>query len=226
MLRGLLDEARDGLLVLDEHGAVVEANRTAARLLGHDAPRLVGKPLAAVVALDDRRRFRREIGRLGGGEGVVLDLRLLHGDTACSVLLRVLPVTVPRRIAVVVSPDRPLPPEPPRMRASERLQSFVLRFPYAVVAFTHDLRVAFANGHARTLLGEAAVRAGAQFGEGAPPELRPFASRLAQLPVSLRPTDLEWPTDASSGSAVSRRRRTSRPSCSSRTSATATSRSA
>jgi signal transduction histidine kinase len=191
VLRGLLDEAPDGLLVLDEHGAILEANHAAARLLGHDAARLAGKPLAAVVALDDRRRFRRELGRLGGGEQVVFDVRLLHGDAACTVSLRALPVTVPRRVAAVISPERPLPPPPERPRSSERLQYFVLRFPYAVLAFHPDLRIAFANGEARTLLGAAAVRTGAVFGDGAPPELRRFASRLASFPVPLRSTDVE-----------------------------------
>jgi signal transduction histidine kinase len=192
VLRGLLDEARDGLLVLDEHGAILEANHAAARLLGHDATRLVGKPLAAVVSLDDRRRFRRELGRLGAGEQVVFDVRLLHGDAACTVSLRALPVTVPRRVAAVVSPERLLLPEPERPRSSERLQYFVLRFPYAVVAFRRpDLRIAFANGEARALLGDAAVRTGAVFGDGAPPELRQVATRLATFPVPLRSTDVE-----------------------------------
>jgi PAS domain S-box-containing protein len=191
VLRGLLDEARDGLLVLDEHGSILEANKAAGRLFAHDSARLVGKPLAAVVTLADRKSFRRELGRLGSGEQVTLEVRLLNGGMPCTVSLHALPATVPRRIAVSVSPDKPLRPEPPRPRSSERLQFFVLRFPYAVVAFRRDLRIAFANGHARALLGNAAVRTGAVFGERVPPELRALAVRLAQLPAPLRPTDLE-----------------------------------
>ena len=190
MLRGLLDEAQDGLLVLDEHGAILEANVAAARLVGHDASRLVGKPLAAVVALEDRRRFRSELGRLGSSEPASFEVRLLHGDRQCVVSLRTLPATVPRRVAVAISPDRPLPPLPVRTHSSERLQSFVMRFPYAVVAFRRDLRIAFANGHARTLLGGDAVRNGVVFAETAPPELRPFVSRLARLPAPLRPMEV------------------------------------
>ena len=175
--------------MLDEHGAILEANAAAATLVGHDRARLVGKPLAAVVALDDRPRFRRELGRLGSGEQVVLELRLLHGDEPCSVSLRALQ-TVPRRVAVALSPDRPIVPRPPRPQAAERLEFFVLRFPYAVVALHRDLRVAFANGHARALLGADAVRTGAVFGQSVAPELRAFANRLLQLPAPLRPTEL------------------------------------
>lgn len=191
MLRGLLDEAQEGLLALDEHGAILEANSAAVRLLGHDPSRLVGKPLAAVVSLDDRRRFRSELRRLDPNEPASFEVRLLHGDRQCVVSLRRLPATVPRRIVVALSPDEPLPPVPVQPRTSERLQSFVLRFPYAVVAFRPDLRIAFANGHARALLGNEAVRNGAVFAETAPPELRPFASRLARLPAPLRPMEVE-----------------------------------
>jgi signal transduction histidine kinase len=191
VLRGLLDESRDGLLLLDEHGAIVEANAAAATMLGHERSGLVGKPLAAMVGLDDRRRFRRELGRLGAGEPVVLELRLLHGDESCGISLHALTATVPRRVAVAISLERPRPPAPPRPRASERLQSFVLRFPYPVIAFRRDLRVAFANGHARTLFGRDAVQPGTVFGESVPPELRAFATRLVQLPAPLRPTELQ-----------------------------------
>jgi PAS domain S-box-containing protein len=184
VLRGLLDEAGDALLVLDEHGAILEANRAAARLIGHDAAPLVGEPLTALVPADDRRRIQRELRLLGDGEQIVFDVRLLQGEAACTVSLRALPATEPRRIAAIVSPKRP-------PRTSERLQSFVLRFPYAVVAFGPDLRIAFANGEAQALLGDTAVRTGAVFGEGAPSELQPFASGLAQFPEPLRPTDLE-----------------------------------
>lgn len=191
VLRGLLDEAGEALLVLDEHGVIVEANRAAARLLGRDAARLVSEPLTTAVSAGDRRRIGRELGRLGAGEQVVFDLRLLQGDVACTVSLRALPVTAPRRIAAVISPERHLPAAPGRPRSWERLQSFVLRFPYAVVAFGPDLHIAFANGEAQALLGDAAVRTGGVFGEGAPSELQPFASRLARFPEPLRPTDLE-----------------------------------
>lgn len=176
MLRGLLDEARDGLLVLDEDGAILEANRAAARLLGQDDALLVGTSLADVVSLDEPR-FRRELRQLGGGEQAVFDVRTLQGEVAGTVSLRALPGTGPRCIAAVVSP--------------ERLQPFFLRFPYAVVGFSSDLRIAFANDDARALLGDDAIRTGAVFGPGAPPELQPFASRLAELPGPLRPTDLE-----------------------------------
>src|SRR5436305_6854487 len=150
MLRGLLDESRDGLIVLDENGAILEANAAAARLVGHDRTRLVGKPLAVAGALADRRRLRRELGRLGRGEQVVLELKLLHGDEPCSVSLRALQAA-PRRVAVALSPDQPIVPRPTRPPAAERLEFFVLRFPYAVVALHRDLRVAFANVHARAL---------------------------------------------------------------------------
>lgn len=80
-------------------------------------------------------------------------------------------------------------------RADDRLERFLLRFPYAVVALHRDLRVAFANEHARALLGSAAVSTGKAFGTGAPAKLCEFARQLAQASAPVDSTELQLAGD-------------------------------
>lgn len=49
------DDLPDGLVVADDSGAVVHLNPAAARMLGVDRTRAVGRPLAKVLQLDDLR---------------------------------------------------------------------------------------------------------------------------------------------------------------------------
>ncbi len=195
MLRGLVDEANDGLIVLDEDGIVLVANTAAATMLGRGGSGLVGKPLGAGVAGSDRRLLREGLRRLGAGERVLLDLRLLHGGGSSTVSLRVLPGAGPRRIAVAISPERPAAPTPPRPRTTERVDSLLLRLPYAVVGLHRDFRVAFANAHARSLFGPGAVRIGAVLGSSVSPELRALAKRLVAVPEPLAPIELALEDD-------------------------------
>lgn len=178
VLRAVLDGSRDGLLVLDDHGAILEANTAAAALLGTERSSLAGRQLADFVRRADGSRLRRE---LDATEPALLELRLPHNDVECTVSLRALPDTAPRRVAVSIS--------------TERFEPLLLRFPHAVLALRRDLRLAFANDHARALLGAAAVRTGATFGESIPRELRVCAEQLAQASAPLDSTELELGDD-------------------------------
>ena len=181
----MLDEAHEGLLALDEHGAILEANVTAALLLGHERGRLLGKPLAARVALEDRRRFRAAFGALAPGRPTTIDVTLLETSPHVRITLRVLPRTAPRVIVAAITADGPIRLDIARPMARRRVEEFFLRFPYAVVALRGDLRVAFANGRARTMLGRDSVRSGAIFGEGLSADVRALARRLVSIPVPL-----------------------------------------
>jgi PAS domain S-box-containing protein len=70
----LFDLAPEAQIVTDCHGTIVEVNRAAAALLRRRADRLIGKPLAALVALESRSAFRSQPGcgslRLLGGPQV------------------------------------------------------------------------------------------------------------------------------------------------------------
>jgi signal transduction histidine kinase len=191
VLRGMLDEAREGLLALDEHGTILEANMTAALLLGHERSRLIGKPFAARIALVDRRRFRAALGTLGPGPPATLELGLLEVEPRVRISLRALPRTSPRVVAVALTAETPIRVDIVQPAARRRVEHFFLRFPSAVVALREDQRVAFANGRARTMLGPPAVRTGALFGEGLPGELRALARRLVTVPVPLGPHVVE-----------------------------------
>ncbi|XGV97140.1 MAG: ATP-binding protein [Leptolyngbya sp. BL-A-14] len=60
----LFDFAPDGYLVTDVNGVIQEANHSAASLFGMLQAFLVNKPLAILVAEDDRRAFRTYFSRL------------------------------------------------------------------------------------------------------------------------------------------------------------------
>ncbi|MGH7527537.1 MAG: PAS domain-containing protein, partial [Gemmatimonadales bacterium] len=62
--RELFDLAPDAYLVTDVAGVVREANQSATKLLRIEPHFLIGKSLAAFVALEDRSRFRRELAAL------------------------------------------------------------------------------------------------------------------------------------------------------------------
>jgi PAS domain S-box-containing protein len=72
----LFDFAPDGYLVTDAAGAIREANRAAARLLGVRAARLARKPLAKYIAPDYRVEFRAFVNSL------TLDGITLHWEGA------------------------------------------------------------------------------------------------------------------------------------------------
>jgi two-component system, OmpR family, phosphate regulon sensor histidine kinase PhoR len=82
--RELFDVSPDGLLVTDENGKILEANRTTAELLEVSPDRLPGKVLAVFVAPQWRRSFRTSLAGLASGREKVaesdLRLRLRSGD--------------------------------------------------------------------------------------------------------------------------------------------------
>lgn len=178
------------MLVIDESGTIAEANLAAAALLSHDRARLIGKPLAALIALDDRRTFRSALTSALGGAASQHDLRLLGRPEPWRIALRPLPRVRPRSIVVsLVGGDRMPPPPPASPRGG--LEQLALRFPFAVVAVQRDLRVVFANGRARRLLGHEAVRAGTIFGDAGATELRIVARRLVEVGAPLPSTIVE-----------------------------------
>lgn len=63
----LFESAPDGYLVTDANGVIEEANSAAATLLRRDRSLLGGKPLAMLVAEDQRRIFRTHLSRLQDG---------------------------------------------------------------------------------------------------------------------------------------------------------------
>jgi PAS domain S-box-containing protein len=65
--RELFEVAREGYLVTDAAGAIHESNHGAATLLNLPIEYLIGKPLAAYVADEDRRDFRIHLRRAASG---------------------------------------------------------------------------------------------------------------------------------------------------------------
>jgi signal transduction histidine kinase len=191
VLRGLLDEAHEGLLALDETGTIVEANTTAAVLLGHRRHELIGKPLAARIALGDRRTFRAALASLEPGEARTLDVGLTATTAQVHVSLRMLTPTPQAVIAATISSHHPVRVDLPQPSATA-IEYLVARFPHAVVGIRSDLRVAFANGRAESLLGREAVRTDALFGDEVPRKLQELARKLvtSASPLSAHAVEL------------------------------------
>jgi signal transduction histidine kinase len=168
---------------------VLEANAAAGVILGHDAARLQGKPLAALIGLPERRSFRRALLRLGPDGEERLSVHPRGGAEEWQLALRRLPRVSPVTVIATLAHERAAPPQRPR--ASTRMQYFMLRFPYAVVALRPDMRIAFANARARALFGRDAVRTGELLGASVPPALRMLASRIVHVPAPLTPTTVE-----------------------------------
>jgi PAS domain S-box-containing protein len=73
----LFEFAPDAYFVTDEMGAIREANRAAAELLGLSREHVRGKPLALYVVEDERRSFRQRLLRLARGQEEEADLTLV-----------------------------------------------------------------------------------------------------------------------------------------------------
>ena len=74
----LFDFAPDGYITSDPLGVVQEANRSASQMLNVAQQELVHKPLAVLVAADDRRLFRTQLSQIAGaGRLDDWELRLL-----------------------------------------------------------------------------------------------------------------------------------------------------
>lgn len=190
----MLDQSLDGLLALDANGTIIEANQAAGSILRHDRRGLVGKPLAAIVALGDRRALRHAIGRVTS-VGTELELHIRDESDPWTVALRALH-TDPRTLVVAFTPRnkaqyRRVVPQKRAPRRIDRVERFALRFPHAVVALRSNGAVAFANGRARAFLGRDAVRVGVEFGDNVPRDIRVLAYRLIQHPAPLHPTVVE-----------------------------------
>jgi two-component system, OmpR family, phosphate regulon sensor histidine kinase PhoR len=163
----LLDDARDGLVALDEHGTIIEVNEAAANRLGRSRVHLIGKPFVAFVRLEQRRAFRSAILHLEP-EGVPTRLTLELGDAVqpFTAVLRALPRTSTRVVSLALLADQAfaLPPRP-TLGDDFRVDRFFLRFPQGVIGIRRDRKVAFANQLARRLLGRDAVRVGRPLGQ-------------------------------------------------------------
>jgi signal transduction histidine kinase len=189
LLRALLDATGDGLLALDEHGAVVEANEAAAVLLGHRRPELAGKPLTALVAPGAAPRLGAALAALDADGAGELEIELLDGG-AVRATLRRLPAHAGAFATVRV--DRAGDEgAPPRQQQLELFDVFAF-FPYAVVALRSDLTVVFANRRAKQLLGETGLAPGLPFAAPWPESgFQEIAERVVRRSAPLGPTQLE-----------------------------------
>lgn len=138
--------------------------------------------------LDERRAFRTAVRRLEPGSPAQLELHVGPDAEPWHVTVAAVPRSSPRTLTVTFHRD-PSGPLPQPRSETRRLQYFMLRFPYAVVALRPDMRVLFANARARTVLGRDAVRTGAPF--TAPALVRALAARLVNIPAPLSPTLLD-----------------------------------
>lgn len=99
----LLERSPGAVLVLNRDGQVLTVNREARRMLAAEAERLVGRPVLAVVAPDDRDRVRQVFLRVLAGQEREWITRFARGDGATRVQwVRAVPVEEEGRVARIV----------------------------------------------------------------------------------------------------------------------------
>jgi PAS domain S-box-containing protein len=200
LLRELLDDARDGILALDENGSVVYLNERAASILGKERRDALGTPFAVFVPLDERRAFRHALAALESDPASFLRVHLDGAAGTLIAVIRRLASAEPASHSVVITSEsgaepakpagavRPIPNTRPLTR---ELDTFFLRFPYGVIGIDRTLRVAFANPRARSILGAERLRLGQPLDDGAAEgRLRAIAERLASVAANVPSTTI------------------------------------
>ena len=81
--RNLFDQMGDGILVVDHHQRVVEANRSAARMLGYRADALEQRHLHDLLPSYEHNRLTRAALRVLKGGEQLADWRVLREDGSC-----------------------------------------------------------------------------------------------------------------------------------------------
>ena len=74
--RVILTSAVDGILVLEEDGAIESANPAAERILGYAERELLGRDVREVIAPSNREEFERHLSRLSGTQSLGASLEL------------------------------------------------------------------------------------------------------------------------------------------------------
>lgn len=184
LFAALLDEAREPLLALDAVGKIVHANAAASRLFGRRHRHLIGKPLAGLLALADRREIRTAFSAVGGAPAS-FRVGLENGDTT-TLTLRRLPDVEPATLTATFGLEPPAVAAPePASDVTAALDRFFLRFPYAVIGLSDERKIAFVNPRARQLFGESTFRIAKLFPAG---PLGDFVERVVALPAVAQTT--------------------------------------
>ena len=86
-LRHIIETAPVSLVILDERGHLLAANRAALQLLGHERPdQLVGASIGTIVATEDREQFGAFVAAVCRGEAGTLEYEVLRTDGSRLVL--------------------------------------------------------------------------------------------------------------------------------------------
>ena len=156
----LFDFAPVGYLVFDSNGLVVEANLTAASMLGRDRSALVGRSFSTLVAPASRDTWRLHYGAVfKTGKGQQCELEVPNQDQGRSVLrLHSRPVleegnnvvqcrTAMLDVTALVRAEQ-------RLRDSERrFRTLAENSPDIIVRVDADLRIVYANRHVEDAVG-------------------------------------------------------------------------
>jgi PAS domain S-box-containing protein len=187
----LFEFAPVAYLLTDAASKILEANRTAGKLLGIDPSRLVGKPFTAFVPVENRRRFRRTllglahttteaeweldlVGREGARVHVQVNAtRSLEGRLRWTIQDITERVSTEHRLRTLASAleERVLERTDELEQERARLTAIVEQLPEGVVVMdASSSRVLMVNEQARQILGPA--QEGAPLGDDAQPLLR------------------------------------------------------
>lgn len=186
----LLDAAHEPVFALDANGKILYANAAAARFFKRERRHLVGKPFTTLLSLDSRRAVRTALGKATTAP-LSLEITLEGGDATTSLALQLLAGLNPTTLAATLgaeSADSARSTTTPKPDVAAALDRFFLRFPYAVIGLSDELRVLFVNEQARQLLRTSSLRVGKAFPAG---PLSDFAERVVALQALGQTTRIE-----------------------------------
>jgi PAS domain S-box-containing protein len=157
----LFDFAPVGYVVLDREGMVVEANLTAASLLGRERRRLIDQPLTRLVASADRDAFRHHydsVFKTDRPQELQVEMRQEEGRPRQVVRLRSRPVTDGTgkviQCRTTITDVTGLASAEQRLKDSERrFRTLAENSPDIITRMGKDLRVTYVNSAVRDAFG-------------------------------------------------------------------------
>lgn len=166
--QALLDAVNDGVLVLDQHGAIRACNRTAARVLGYEPQDLIGQAVGDVLIARQNLAEAIQAALAGTPSGTRLEVTLLSRDAhEVPTMLGTAPLSGPGRGALVLIQDLS------DQRAREEQHRDLDR-----LAFLGEMSAIFAHEIRNPL---AAISAGIQYIAGKLPADDPLQESIALI---------------------------------------------
>lgn len=132
--RSLVEQASDGIFLVDGSGRYIDVNPRACQMLGYSRSELLGKSLMDLIPMEDRESKPPEILGIPPGETRRIERRMLKGDGAT------IPVEITARMTDQGNFQAIVRDISDRKRAEEMLGAFFIDSPAGLAIIDNDMR--------------------------------------------------------------------------------------